>query len=120
MGTVVQGRKGEGAGIRLCVLAALCCLLLAGGCASRQGGSGGGGASFSVPDDDPTPLSPKEVAALNSTGHVDKSLPPEAMDDVARQYKYFLRKATQFRMCVLETRGKLPALLPTRFFAHAA
>ncbi|WP_394026480.1 lytic transglycosylase domain-containing protein [Desulfovibrio falkowii] len=105
MGTVAQGRKGAGAGIRLCVLAALCCLLLAGGCASRQGGSGGGGASFSVPDDDPTPLSPKEVAALNSTGHVDKSLPPEAMDDVARQYKYFLRKGRN-SVCVFSKRAE--------------
>ncbi|WP_291440250.1 lytic transglycosylase domain-containing protein [Desulfovibrio sp.] len=105
MDTVAQGRKGTVAGIRFCVLAALCCLLLAGGCASRQGGSGGGGASFSVPDDDPTPLSPKEVAALNSTGHVDKSLPPEAMDDVARQYKYFLRKGRN-SVCVFSKRAE--------------
>lgn len=104
MDTVAKGRKGTVAGIRLCVLAAVCCLLLAGGCASRQGGSGGG-ASFSVPDDDPTPLSPNEVAALNSTGHVDKGLPPEAMDDVARQYKYFLRKGRN-SVCVFSKRAE--------------
>ena len=64
-------------------MAVVFCLLLAGGCASRQSGdSGGRGVSFSVPDDDPTPLSSKELAALQSTGQVDKSVPPEAMDDV--------------------------------------
>ncbi len=106
MDTVAQGRKGAVAGIRLCVLLALCCLLLAGGCASRQGGSGGGGgASFSVPDDDPTPLTSKEVAALSSTGHVDKRLPPEAMEDVARQYKYYLRKGRN-SICVFSKRAE--------------
>ncbi len=106
MDTVTQGRKGAVAGIRLCVLLALCCLLLAGGCASRQGGSGGGGgASFSIPDSDPTPLTAKEAAALNSTGHVDKRMPPEAMDDVARQYKYFLRKGRN-SMCVFSKRAE--------------
>lgn len=78
---------------RLSLLAVVCCLLLAGGCASRQGGGPGGGLSLSVPDDDTSPpLTASETAVLNSTGQVDKNIPDSAMQDVTRQYKYFLRK----------------------------
>ena len=106
MDIAAQGRKGVAAGLRLCVLAVACCLMLAGGCASRQNGdSGGRGVSFSVPDDDPTPLSGKELAALQSTGQVDKSVPPEAMDDVTRQYKYYLHKGRN-SVCVFSKRAE--------------
>lgn len=106
MDIAAQGRKGGTAGLRLCVLAVACCLMLAGGCASRQSGdSGGRGVSFSVPDDDPTPLSSKELAALQSTGQVDKSVPPEAMDDVTRQYKYYLHKGRN-SVCVFSKRAE--------------
>ena len=106
MDIAAQGRKGVTAGLRLCMLAVACCLMLAGGCATRQNGdSGGHGASFSVPDDDPTPLSGKELAALQSTGQVDKSVPPEAMDDVTRQYKYYLHKGRN-SVCVFSKRAE--------------
>ena len=106
MDIAAQGRKGVAAGLRLCVLAVACCLMLAGGCASRQSGdSGGRGVSFSVPDDDPTPLSGKELTALQSTGQVDKSVPPEAMDDVTRQYKYYLHKGRN-SVCVFSKRAE--------------
>lgn len=106
MDIAAQGRKGVTVGLRLCVLAVACCLMLAGGCASRQNGdSGGRGVSFSVPDDDPTPLSSKELAALQSTGQVDKSVPPEAMDDVTRQYKYYLHKGRN-SVCVFSKRAE--------------
>ncbi len=106
MDIAAQGRKGATVGLRLCVLAAVCCLMLAGGCASRQdGGSGKRGVSFSIPDDDPTPLSSKEMAALKSTSQVDKNVPPEAMDDVTRQYKYYLRKGRN-SVCVFSKRAE--------------
>ena len=106
MDIAAQGRKGVTVGLRLCVLAVACCLMLAGGCASRQSGdSGGRGVSFSVPDDDPTPLSGKELTALQSTGQVDKSVPPEAMDDVTRQYKYYLHKGRN-SVCVFSKRAE--------------
>ncbi|MDD4701913.1 MAG: LysM peptidoglycan-binding domain-containing protein [Desulfovibrio sp.] len=106
MDTAAQGRKGVTVGLRLCVLAAACCLMLAGGCASRQdSGSGKRGVSFSIPDDDPIPLSSKEVAALKSTSQVDKNVPPDAMDDVTRQYKYYLRKGRN-TVCVFSKRAE--------------
>lgn len=70
------------------------CLALAGGCATRQSG----GPQVNTPaliapeDDSASPLTNTEMAALKSTGQIDKNLPAEAMPDVARQYKYFLRK----------------------------
>lgn len=80
--------------LKFCVLAAACCFMLAGGCATRQ--SGGPQVSSPAPilpeDDGASPLTATELAALKSTGQIDKKLPAEAMADVARQYKYFLRK----------------------------
>ena len=106
MDTAAQGRKGVTVGLRLCVLAVACCLMLAGGCASRQDSRPGNrGVSFSIPDDDPTPLSGKEMAALKSTSQVDKNVPPEAMDDVTRQYKYYLRKGRN-SVCVFSKRAE--------------
>ena len=76
------------------LLAAALCLLLAGGCATRQGkGPEVSTPSFVLPDDESaSPLTRTELAALKSTGQIDKNVPDEAMPDVARQYKYFLRK----------------------------
>ncbi|WP_027719741.1 lytic transglycosylase domain-containing protein [uncultured Desulfovibrio sp.] len=70
------------------------CLLLAGGCATRQGkGPEVSTPSLMLPDDESaTPLTQTELAALKSTGQIDRNVPAEAMPDVARQYKYFLRK----------------------------
>lgn len=79
---------------KCCVLAALFCLALAGGCGARQSG----GPQITTPalivpeDDSASPLTETEMAALKSTGQIDRNLPAEAMPDVARQYKYFLRK----------------------------
>ncbi len=77
-----------------CITAALCCLLFAGGCASQQGkGRGGVSPSFSVPQADSSPpLSSGEMAALTSSGQLDRNIPGDGMADVARQYKYFLRQ----------------------------
>lgn len=78
----------------------LCCALAAGGCASRTSGSDLGDLNLGqeeklsyVPDDDGIPLSSTELAALNSTGELDRNLSREAMDDIVIQYKYFLHKA---------------------------
>lgn len=70
------------------------CLALAGGCATRQsGGPQVNTPALIVPEDDSaSPLTNTEMAALKSTGQIDKNLPADAMPDVARQYKYFLRK----------------------------
>ena len=76
------------------LLVAAFCLLLAGGCASRQGkGPEVSTPSLMLPDDESaSPLTRTELAALKSTGQIDKNVPADAMPDVARQYKYFLRK----------------------------
>lgn len=79
---------------KYCVLAAAFCFLLAGGCATRQsGGPQVNTPSLIVPEDDgASPLTSTEMAALKTTGQIDKNLPADALSDVARQYKYFLRK----------------------------
>lgn len=80
--------------LKFCVLAAACCLMLAGGCATRQSeGPQVSSPALILPEDDgASPLTATELAAFKSTGQIDKKLPAEAMSDVARQYKYFLRK----------------------------
>ncbi len=76
------------------LLAAALCLLLAGGCSTRQGkGPEVSAPSFMLPEDESAaPLTQTELAALRSTGQIDRNVPADAMPDVARQYKYFLRK----------------------------
>jgi membrane-bound lytic murein transglycosylase D len=74
------------------VLTALTCLLLAGGCATRHADDGHR-ATFVVPEgDDGPPLTPAERAVLQVPSKVDAGVPVDAMPEVARQYKYFLRK----------------------------
>lgn len=71
----------------------LCCLVLLGGCGSKQPVQESPGASWRLPHDDGTsPLTPTELAALESIGELDKNLPPQAMEAVAREYRHFLRK----------------------------
>ena len=79
---------------KCCLLAAAFCLLLAGGCATRQGkGPEVSSPSFVLPEDESAaPLTRTELAALKSAGQIDRNVPDDAMPDVARQYKYFLRK----------------------------
>ncbi|GFH63425.1 MAG: lytic transglycosylase [Candidatus Desulfovibrio kirbyi] len=68
-------------------------LVLAGGCGTHQGGLQNGDHGFVVPEDDSSaPLTRTELAALQSTGQIDRNVPATAMADVARQYKHFLRK----------------------------
>ena len=74
------------------VVTVLACLLLAGGCATRHADDGNR-AVFVVPDgDDGPPLTPAERAVLQTSGKIDAGMPADAMPEVARQYKYFLRK----------------------------
>ncbi|MDR2819628.1 MAG: transglycosylase SLT domain-containing protein [Desulfovibrio sp.] len=75
------------------IFLAVVCLTLAGGCASRQGdGLQTRTPSLVVPDDDTSSLTHTELAVLKSTGQIDRNVPSAAMPEVARQYKYFLRK----------------------------
>ena len=58
-----------------------------------------------VPESGADPLTHTEMAALKSTGHIDKDVPDQAMSDVAIQYKYFLRKGRQ-TMCAFSKRSE--------------
>ncbi|MDE5878785.1 MAG: lytic transglycosylase, partial [Desulfovibrio sp.] len=79
------------------VFCALCVTLA--GCGARKGGSPEVSMpGVIVPESGADPLTHSEVAALKSTGHIDKDVPDQAMADVAIQYKYFLRKGRQ-TMC---------------------
>lgn len=67
------------------------CLFMAGGCATHRAGDGDGLALF-VPDGDEGPaLTHVEKAILHGKSKVDAGLPADAMPEVTRQYKYFLR-----------------------------
>lgn len=82
----------------------LCCIivsgaLLVGGCGSKQLSpddplqkkwSGGDSAPAK---DDGVVLTPTEMAALRSTGQVDKKVSAKGMEDVTVQYKHYVRKA---------------------------
>lgn len=79
----------------------LCALLLAllSGCGSRQVGLLEGLADRAareqpplLTDDDGVPLSEKELKIFNATGQLDKGLSETARNDVAAQYKFFLRQ----------------------------
>lgn len=50
-------------------------------------------------------LTSGELAALNTTGQIDKRVPEQAMHDVAAQYKYFLRKGRN-TMCSFSRRSE--------------
>lgn len=58
-----------------------------------------------LPESGADPLTHTEMAALKSTGHIDKDVPDQAMSDVAVQYKYFLRKGRQ-TMCAFSKRSE--------------
>lgn len=74
------------------MLALLFCLLLAGGCAPGLGGGSSRLSGFSLPTEDTgPPLNHTEIAAMHTTGHVDKGLSAAAMRDVEREYKRYLR-----------------------------
>lgn len=50
-------------------------------------------------------LSHTELKALKTTGQIDKHVPEHAMNDVAAQYKYFLRKGRN-TMCAFSKRSE--------------
>lgn len=50
-------------------------------------------------------LTKNELAALKSTGQIDKNVPDHAMQDVAAQYKHFLRKGRN-TMCSFSKRSE--------------
>lgn len=87
------------------VLFCLLCIVLA-GCGTKQTKAPEVGIpSVIIPESGGTPLSQTEMAALHSTGHIDKNVPDHAMQDVALQYKYFLRKGRQ-TMCSFSKRSE--------------
>ncbi len=74
-----------------CFFVTLCCLLFAGGCASQQGRNST--LSFSVPQTgNAKSLTANEKTVLHSTGQLDRNIPVQSMEDVTRQYTYFLRQ----------------------------
>lgn len=56
-------------------------------------------------------LSRSELAALKTTGQIDRHVPDHAMEDIAAQYKYFLRKG-RGTMCSFSKRSE-------RYLAYA-
>jgi len=56
-------------------------------------------------DKNGTDLTGRELAALKSTGQIDRHVPENAMADVAAQYKYFLRKG-RGTMCAFSKRSE--------------
>ena len=88
-------------GLVFCVL----CVALA-GCGARKSASPEVAMpGVIVPESGADPLTHTEMAALKSTGHIDKDVPDQAMSDVAIQYKYFLRKGRQ-TMCTFSKRSE--------------
>ncbi|MBQ9536496.1 MAG: LysM peptidoglycan-binding domain-containing protein [Desulfovibrionaceae bacterium] len=54
-------------------------------------------------------LSNEELACLRSTGEIDRNLPPLAMKDVTKQYKYYLRQGRKhMQASVLRSEKYLP------------
>lgn len=78
------------------VIVGLLCIILMSACSSRKVTSyeDSSMSSFLIQEDDvkSSPLTNNEIVAFNSTGQIDKNIPEYAKPDIARQYKYFLRK----------------------------
>ena len=90
--------------IMVLVFCALCLTLA--GCGARKSASPEVSMpGVIVPESGADPLTHTEMAALKSTGHIDKDVPDQAMSDVAIQYKYFLRKGRQ-TMCTFSKRSE--------------
>lgn len=91
-------------GFLLLALSVLCLALT--GCGARKSASPEVSMpGVIVPETGGDPLTHTEVAALKSTGHIDRDVPDHAMEDVALQYKYFLRKGRQ-TMCSFSKRSE--------------
>ncbi|HJA78153.1 MAG TPA: LysM peptidoglycan-binding domain-containing protein [Candidatus Desulfovibrio intestinavium] len=87
--------KGYGRTIRgrhLGVCGVLLVSLLLSACGSKQGGQSDMPALLIPENEDTQPLTPAELAALKSTGQIDRNVPASAMPAVTAQYKHFLHK----------------------------
>lgn len=76
------------------------------GCGGKQNAS----PALEIVEANPAPaaaadLSPSEIAALKTTGQIDRRVPDHAMQDVATQYRYFLRKGRN-TMCSFSRRSE--------------
>lgn len=80
-------------------------LLMLNGCASKQSSQEPGLTAIIPPTPSPDSLSPAEMAALQTKGQIDKDIPASAINDIALQYKYYLRKGRQ-SMCVVSKRSE--------------
>lgn len=84
------GKRETGHMLLLCALLAT---LLLSACSSRQGGGQSDMPTLLIPEnEDSEPLTASEVAALKSTGQIDRNVPASAMPAVTAQYKHFLHK----------------------------
>ena len=87
--------KGYGRTIRgrhLGVCGVLLVSLLLSACGSKQGGQSDMPGLLIPENEDTQPLTPAELAALKSTGQIDRNVPASAMPAVTAQYKHFLHK----------------------------
>lgn len=86
-----RGKRESG---HLLLLCALLATLLLSACSSRQGGSGQSDMpALLIPEnEDSEPLTATELAALKSTGQIDRNVPASAMPAVTAQYRHFLHK----------------------------
>lgn len=76
------------------------------GCAGKQ--PSGPVAEVEQTDELPdinAPLSSHEIAVLKSSGQIDKNVPDEAMNDVAREYRHYLRKGRS-TMCAFSRQSE--------------
>ena len=71
---------------------ALLATLLLSACGSKQGGQSDMPTLLIPENEDSQPLTPTEMAALKSTGQIDRHVPASAMPAVTAQYKHFLHK----------------------------
>lgn len=71
---------------------ALLATLLLSACGTKQGGQSDMPTLLIPENEDTQPLSPAEMAALKSTGQIDRNVPASAMPAVTAQYRHFLHK----------------------------
>lgn len=88
------------------IIGIIAIILMLSGCAPKQSSSPAQEVTLTVPGHvhDPS-LSPQEVQALHTKGQIDKDLPNEAMQDVAQQYKNYLRKG-RAGVCAVSKRSE--------------
>lgn len=93
-------------GIRCLIAGLIAIFLMLGGCAPKQDSSSSADFAVVTPDSSsPGQLSSIEKKAFHTKGQIDKNLTETAMQDVAQQYKYFLRKGRN-GMCSVSKRSE--------------